>query len=72
MTIPHDRDSHATMARPKNLRGGRKPRTATPATEKITVRLTVDEKARIEDEATAHDTTPGAMMRDRGLERRKT
>lgn len=55
------------MARPKNLRGGRKPRTATPATQKITVRLTDEERARIEDEAARHATTPGALMRDRAL-----
>lgn len=72
MTIPPAHDSPSPMARPKNLRGGRKPRTSTPATAKITVRLTGEERARIEDEAAAHETTPGALMRERGLRREPT
>lgn len=50
-------------------RRGRKPRGASRATAKITVRLTDEERARIEDEAAAHETTPGALMRERGLRR---
>lgn len=66
------------MAAPKNARGGRPSRDGRPArsggaaTERITVRLTAEERARIEEEAKRHGTTPGALMRDRALRKEPT